>query len=416
MPHWGYSKPDEWCKRYPVGKNQSPINILVSNYDQIVQSTCCNSISQHKHHHHHHGQHIITERMASLCLTNGKPETLRPQKVWPDQQRRTHLDSVGCDDHHLRSSSTCSSVSAMSGASGSSCPPSPAAQNYEDSDSSDSAFPTATATGVDQGDNQKLVQRTRFCTSNHKIFLGYPRYLSSMQLCNTGHSWQVSLPEELTSHTLLTGPPLGGREYKLAQLHCHWGEDLEHGSEHLINGNGFAAEIHFVHWNCTDFNSMEEASRHKNGLAVLGVLVEALVGEQHRNKHLDKIANALERIEKPGSKCDVNARLDLKKLFPSNRWNYATYEGSLTTPPLSEVVDWIVFLNPIQCSASQIEQFRRLKCPSEDSSKQEEEQELIKNFRPVQPHNGRLVTIWTHHWLTNILMITIHTHTQNNKE
>lgn len=146
-------------------------------------------------------------------------------------------------------------------------------------------------------------------------------------------------------------------------------------------------QIHFVHWNCTHFDSAQEASRHKHGLAVLAVLVQALDGDQNKNKHLDKILTGLSRISKPNSSHQLSeARLDLKKLFPSNRCHYATYEGSLTTPPLSEVVDWIVFLQPIQCSVGQVDQFRQLQCNSGP---------LLKNCRPIQPLNERTVSVWS---------------------
>lgn len=151
-------------------------------------------------------------------------------------------------------------------------------------------------------------------------------------------------------------------------------------------------QIHFVHWNCKDFRTFDEAARHKHGLAVLAVFVQALEGdEQNGNKHLEKIVSALPQVsERPHSWVQLrDARLDLKKLFPTNRWLYASYEGSLTTPPLSEVVDWIVFLQPIQCSRRQIEAFRQLKCSPTG-------ERLQRNCRPVQPLNKRLVSIWTH--------------------
>lgn len=72
---------------------------------------------------------------------------------------------------------------------------------------------------------------------------------------------------------------------------------------------------------------------------------------------------------------------------PANRTLYASYEGSLTTPPLSEVVDWVVFLQPIQCSSSQIKEFSQIKCPSGGN--------LDKNCRPVQPHNDRVISLWS---------------------
>lgn len=61
---------------------------------------------------------------------------------------------------------------------------------------------------------------------------------------------------------------------------------------------------------------MEEASRYKHGLAVLGVFVQALGGEQNRNKYLDKIISGLNQVRSPDSKITLYPRLDLKKLLP----------------------------------------------------------------------------------------------------
>lgn len=156
-----------------------------------------------------------------------------------------------------------------------------------------------------------------------------------------------------------------------------------------MNGRSFSAELHFVHWNCSQFGSAREAARHRHGLAVLAVFLQAYEGEQGRNKHLDKLMGGVRAVRHQANASTEleNTKLDLKKLFPSNRWDYASYEGSLTTPPLSEVVDWIVFLQPVECSASQLGEFRRLKCPNGS---------LLHNCRPVQAHNQRLVSIWTH--------------------
>ena len=73
---------------------------------------------------------------------------------------------------------------------------------------------------------------------------------------------------------------------------------------------------------------MEEASKHKHGLAVLGVLVQALDGEQNQNKHLEKIIAGLKRIHKPHSSVSIQARLDLKKLFPSKYFGFSTLNST----------------------------------------------------------------------------------------
>ena len=62
---------------------------------------------------------------------------------------------------------------------------------------------------------------------------------------------------------------------------------------------------------------------------------------------------------------------------------YAHYRGSLTTPHCNEVVDWIVFLKPLNISRSQINLFRKL----QDGHGHK----LVDNYRPTQPLNGRIV-------------------------
>ena len=71
----------------------------------------------------------------------------------------------------------------------------------------------------------------------------------------------------------------------------------------------------------------------------------------------------------PAVKVDVNA------LVPAVRTAYR-YDGSLTTPPCSEGVKWIVMTTPIEMSSEQIGAFTRL---------------IKDNNRPVQPLNGRTV-------------------------
>ncbi|MBK6427845.1 MAG: carbonic anhydrase family protein [Blastocatellia bacterium] len=69
--------------------------------------------------------------------------------------------------------------------------------------------------------------------------------------------------------------------------------------------------------------------------------------------------------------------IDVELLMPRNRSAYR-YEGSLTTPPCSEGVKWIVLKEPVQMSEAQIKGFRSI---------------LWKNNRPVQPLNGRRLIV-----------------------
>ena len=65
---------------------------------------------------------------------------------------------------------------------------------------------------------------------------------------------------------------------------------------------------------------------------------------------------------------------------------YSTYEGSLTTPPCAESVEWINFLTPLKISRAQLQQFRML---DDDNMN-----DIVDNFRPPQPLNGRKVRFW----------------------
>ncbi len=78
---------------------------------------------------------------------------------------------------------------------------------------------------------------------------------------------------------------------------------------------------------------------------------------------------------------DLSAILPVKE--PAKMNHFYRYEGSLTTPPCSEVVEWTVFRQPLYLSSEQYLQFVGGKNP--DGSP------MINTFRPVQPLNGRKV-------------------------
>ena len=80
-------------------------------------------------------------------------------------------------------------------------------------------------------------------------------------------------------------------------------------------------------------------------------------------------------LEKKMPVSPPNAIVDLNTLLPTSR-NYYTYMGSLTTPPCSEGVLWLVMKQPVQVSPEQINIFSRL---------------YRNNARPIQPSSGRLI-------------------------
>jgi carbonic anhydrase len=67
--------------------------------------------------------------------------------------------------------------------------------------------------------------------------------------------------------------------------------------------------------------------------------------------------------------------VDVDALLPAARTSYR-YDGSLTTPPCSEGVKWVVMTTPIQLSKEQVAAFTTI---------------IRDNNRPVQALNGRTV-------------------------
>lgn len=70
-----------------------------------------------------------------------------------------------------------------------------------------------------------------------RLHWNYPK--ETTELINTGYCWKANVnPEGAT----LSGGPLN-HDYQLIQYHCHWGETDDVGSEHLVNGQSYAAEV-----------------------------------------------------------------------------------------------------------------------------------------------------------------------------
>jgi carbonic anhydrase len=162
---------------------------------------------------------------------------------------------------------------------------------------------------------------------------------------NNGHTIQINYEGGDT----LT---IGNDSYDLVQYHFH------NPSEHTVKGRHFPMEMHLVH----------KAASGK--LAVIGVFIE----EGAHNAAFDPIWNNLPK-QKGVETHYPSVNVDVDKLLPTGRASYR-YDGSLTTPPCSEGVRWIVMTTPIQLSADQIKAFTAI---------------IHDNNRPTQPLNGRPV-------------------------
>lgn len=172
--------------------------------------------------------------------------------------------------------------------------------------------------------------------------LSWPK--SADTIVNNGHTIQLNFAE---GGTLL----LGDTKYKLLQVHFH------RPSEHTIAGKSYPMEAHFVH------------RAEAGGLAVVGVLM----AEGKPNAAFSKVVKAMPASEGPAVKAD--AGFNPGALLPQ-KLGYYRYTGSLTTPPCSEIVEWLVLADPIQVAAADVAAFAKL---------------YPMNARPVQKDNRRFV-------------------------
>ncbi|MBI1204713.1 MAG: carbonate dehydratase [Rhodopseudomonas sp.] len=147
-------------------------------------------------------------------------------------------------------------------------------------------------------------------------------------IVNNGHTIQINTPAG-------DGLKVGADSYELLQFHFH------HPSEHLIAGKNYPMECHFVHRN------------KAGGLAVVGVLMTA----GKANAAFAQIAAAMP--DKAGDPIKMKAGVDMTKLLPGKR-GYYRYSGSLTTPPCSEVVNWLLLREPITVAKADIDAFAKL--------------------------------------------------------
>ncbi|KAL1491973.1 hypothetical protein ABEB36_012484 [Hypothenemus hampei] len=191
---------------------------------------------------------------------------------------------------------------------------------------------------------------------------------------NNGHT--VILKIIRGKRPRIQGGPLKGI-YEFSQLHFHWGPNDTLGSENKINHQSFPLEMHVVMHNIA--YGPHKAAKIYGGLTVLSFLTSISPND---NKNYDKLEEGLLEVQFVSSNKSIRNFGSLDNLTTVDRKHYFTYEGSLTTPPCSEVVTWIEFVNTVPLSKEQIKAFRSISTTGG---------RLTHNFRPVQPINDRFV-------------------------
>ena len=193
------------------------------------------------------------------------------------------------------------------------------------------------------GNNQSPINLTGFTEAKLPL-IEFHYHLISTEILDNGHTEQVSVQGG-------SGIVIDGIYFELKQFHFHT------PSENNINGKVFPLEAHFVHANKEGHLAviavMFEEGAVNEALKELWVNIPTHTGEHHHidAKHLDA-------------------------LLPEDR-DYYRFNGSLTTPPCTEGVRWLVMKKSVTLSKEQIEIFAKIMHKH--------------NNRPLQPTNARMI-------------------------
>ncbi|KPQ37771.1 MAG: carbonic anhydrase [Phormidesmis priestleyi Ana] len=162
---------------------------------------------------------------------------------------------------------------------------------------------------------------------------------------------------------------LNGQQYNLLQFHLH------SPSEHTVNNRVWDAELHLVH------------QSDKGDLAVVAVLLQSSSQSSSQSRsqvssqassHAQYFELLSQNLPTPTeNKLRTGQIINAQNLLPHQTTTYR-YSGSLTTPPCSEPVTWLVMTEPVTLPTEQLAQYQKL---------------LNHNNRPLQPPNNRTVRI-----------------------
>ncbi|MCB1321537.1 MAG: carbonic anhydrase family protein [Leptospiraceae bacterium] len=169
---------------------------------------------------------------------------------------------------------------------------------------------------------------------------------SNFIVTNNGHTIKASFENGGTLK-------VGEDSYNLIQVHFH------SPGEAAVDGDRSDMVAHLVH------------SSEAGDLAVIGVLLEA----GNANAAIQKIWDQMP--QEVGAENKASGTLNAQNITGSEL-AYYTFQGSLTTPPCTEGVRWIVLKNPVTLSAGQIAAFKEL---------------YPMNARPIQPTNDREILV-----------------------
>ena len=195
---------------------------------------------------------------------------------------------------------------------------------------------------------QSPIDITGYATSGAPVLVfGYTVHAKS-SLTNTGEFVKVLYEDA-------GGITLDGHTYQLTEAHTH------NPSEHTIDGHSFALEVHLVY------------KRESGDIAVVGILY-------HFGEANPAIQAIIDDAPKQGETTEPTSPMKPTNFLPDTHSYYA-YNGSLTTPPYTEGVKWLVMSEILEVSEEQVTQLAALTGGG-------------TNNRPIQPLNNRQITAY----------------------
>lgn len=196
-----------------------------------------------------------------------------------------------------------------------------------------------------------------------------------MKIYNNGQSVAIYANWANGKRPVLFGGPLK-EDYCFQNIRFRWGPNDTEGTEHMINSAKYAIELQaaFI-GESSDTEDILQAARDGSLL----MLTYLFMVTPMDNPFLEPIITSLKYIKFPMG-CLCVEPIILSLLMPVFSRDYFTYKGSLTFPPCTEGVTWIIKAEPLMVSSRQARKFRKL-CGCYGR--------IETNIRPVQKLNGR---------------------------